>query len=104
MHLLGRGTFGKVFLAKLRSEPNKEFAIKAMRKDSIIAEGGDDSKLLELICTERDVLMRIDHPFLCGAEYVFQSECRIYFVLPYFPGGELQSVLDSQKKRRLSED
>lgn len=35
--LLGRGTFGKVYLAELTTDPNKKlFAIKAIRKDVLI--------------------------------------------------------------------
>ena len=34
--LLGRGTFGKVFLAQLPIENNRQFAIKAIRKDVLL--------------------------------------------------------------------
>jgi len=34
--LLGRGTFGKVYLAELVTQANKLYAIKAIRKDVLI--------------------------------------------------------------------
>jgi serine/threonine protein kinase len=34
--LLGRGTFGKVYLAELTTQNNKLYAIKAIRKDVLL--------------------------------------------------------------------
>ena len=37
MAMLGKGTFGKVFLAKLEGDPTeKQYAIKAIRKDVLL--------------------------------------------------------------------
>lgn len=36
INLLGRGTFGKVFLAKLPKSADKLYAIKAIRKDVLL--------------------------------------------------------------------
>jgi serine/threonine protein kinase len=63
--VIGRGTFGKVFLAELK-RTKQLFAIKSLRKD-ILVEAGQ----VENVKLEKDILMACDHPFLAGMEYVF---------------------------------
>lgn len=94
--MLGRGTFGKVFLAEL--QPTKAlYAIKAIRKDVLIEYNQVQNTKLE-----KDILFSCDHPFLVGMDYLFQSPQRLYFVMPFIKGGELYKIFKSQK--RLSED
>jgi len=83
---LGKGTFGRVFLAELPST-KQLFAIKAIRKDVLIEYDQITSTLLE-----KDILFTADHPFLAGMEYLFQSEIRLYFVMPFINGGELYKI------------
>lgn len=65
--VLGRGTFGKVYLAELKL--NKQlFAIKSIRKDVLLEfDQVNNTKL------EKDILFSCDHPFLVGMDYLFQS-------------------------------
>ena len=91
--LLGRGTFGKVFLAQLPSESNRQFAIKAIRKDVLL-----DFKQVANTKLEKDILFSCDHPFLVGMEYMFQSQTRLYFVMPFVRGGELYKIFKSRKR------
>jgi len=65
--LLGRGTFGKVFLAKLPGS-EQQYAIKAIRKDVLL-----DFKQVANTKLEKDILFSCEHPFLCGMDYMFQS-------------------------------
>lgn len=62
---LGRGTFGKVYLAELRST-RKLYAIKVIRKDVLIEY--DQIQSTEL---EKDILFAADHPFLVGMDFLF---------------------------------
>ena len=62
---LGKGGFGRVFLAELKGTGEK-FAIKSIRKDKII-----DKKVVDKIRLEKDILFQLDHPFLCGMKYFF---------------------------------
>ena len=39
-----------------------------------------------------------DHPFLVGMDFLFQSETRLYFVMPFVRGGELYKVFQSEKR------
>jgi hypothetical protein len=63
--MLGRGTFGKVFLAELTKQ-NKLYAIKAIRKDVLIEYNQVQNTKLE-----KDILFSCDHPFLVGMDYLF---------------------------------
>ena len=94
--LLGRGTFGKVYLAELKSIA-KLYAVKAIRKDVLIEYNQIQNTKLE-----KDILFSCDHPFLVGMDYLFQSDTRLYFVMPFIEGGELYKVFKAHK--RLSED
>ena len=62
---IGVGAFGRVFLATL-PRTGQRFAMKAIRKDKIL-----QYKTLECTKLEMNVLMQVNHPFLCGLDYVF---------------------------------
>ena len=65
--LLGKGTFGKVFLAEIEGDTSgKQWAIKAIRKDVLL-----DFKQVQNTKLEKDILFSCDHPFLVGMEYLF---------------------------------
>lgn len=51
---------------------------------------------------EKEILLKIKHPFLLGMDYVFQNEQRIYFFLDFIPGGNLFENLYAVK--RFDED
>ena len=95
--MLGRGTFGKVFLAELPSANNKPYAIKAIRKDVLL-----DFKQVKNTKLEKDILFSCDHPFLVGMDFLFQTPERLYFVMPFIKGGELYKIF--KQKKRLPED
>ena len=96
---LGRGAFGRVFLGFLPSS-DKYYAIKAIRKDKVI-----NNDMIEQVMFEKDILdllFKTDHPFLCGVDYFFQTQLRLYFVMPFISGGELTEVF--RKLKRFTED
>ena len=43
-------------------------------------------------------MFEADHPFLVGMDYMFQSETRLYFVMPFVRGGELYKIFQNQKR------
>ena len=81
LKMIGKGTFGKVFLV---THKHKLFAMKCIRKDKII-----DNEQFENIKLEKDILFNVEHPFIVNMEYVFQNEYRIYFLMNFVKGGEL---------------
>lgn len=94
--VVGKGSFGKVFLVK-KKDDGQYFAIKSMRKDTIL-----EYDQLEGTKLEKEIMMQADHPFLVGMNYVFQTEQKIFFVMKFVRGGELfQQLRNSQ---RFTED
>lgn len=87
--VIGRGTFGKVFLAELK-ESKKLYAVKSIRKDILIQYEQVDNTILE-----KDIMFECDHPFLVGMEYLFQNDLRLYFVMPFVRGGELYKIFQA---------
>ncbi|KAG1664812.1 Serine/threonine-protein kinase Sgk3 [Nymphon striatum] len=84
LKVIGKGSFGKVLLAKHKVEL-KIYAIKVLQKKMIIKR--NETKH---IMSERNVLLKnLHHPFLVGLHYSFQTSDKLYFVLDYVNGGEL---------------
>ena len=71
----------------------KIYAMKALRKDVIQEMGQLQSTLLE-----KKILQTVDHPFLAGLDYVFQTESKLFFVMKFIRGGELFGHLKKFKK------
>lgn len=92
LSILGKGAFGKVYLTRMK-ENQKLYAIKTIRKDVVI-----ETQQIDAVNLERDVLLNCDHPFLVGMEFVFQSELRLYFVMPFVQGGELYKHFLTNKR------
>ena len=90
--VIGRGTFGKVFLAELKTT-KKLYAVKSIRKDILIQYDQIENTILE-----KDIMFECDHPFLVGMEFLFQNDMRLYFVMPFVRGGELYKVFAAQKR------
>ena len=94
--VLGRGTFGKVFLVELKAT-KKLYAIKSIRKDILLEYEQVESTMLE-----KQIMIEVDHPFLINMDYVLKNELRLYFVMPFIRGGELYKVMKAS--RRFKED
>ena len=85
LRVIGKGSFGKVFLAHHRAE-GSSYAIKVLQKRMIVQR--NETKH---IMSERNVLLRnLHHPFLVGLHYSFQTKDKLYFVLDYVSGGEVR--------------
>ncbi|XP_075440041.1 serine/threonine-protein kinase Sgk3 isoform X2 [Ascaphus truei] len=84
LKLIGKGSFGKVLLAK-RKHDGKYYAVKVLQKKVIL-----NKKEQKHIMAERNVLLKnVKHPFLVGLHYSFQTSDKLYFVLDFINGGEL---------------
>ncbi|KAI9222381.1 kinase-like domain-containing protein, partial [Blastocladiella britannica] len=98
LKLIGKGTFGKVLLAKHKTT-GRPCAIKVIPK-AVLKNHPNE---IRHVMSERNVLMRnMKHPFLVGLQYAFQTPIKLYLVLDYVNGGELFFHL--QRERRFSED
>lgn len=96
LKVIGKGSFGRVMLAKHKGE-RKLYAVKVLQKKMILKRNERNH-----IMSERNVLLKnLHHPFLVGLHFSFQTSDKLYFVLDYVNGGELFFHL--QKERYFAE-
>jgi serum/glucocorticoid-regulated kinase 2 len=91
MKVIGRGSFGKVCLVQYK-QTGEYYAMKSLKKDVLLDQDQVESTILE-----KKILQSLDHPFLVGMIFCFQTEERIYFIMPFIRGGELFQHLRSCK-------
>ena len=75
--MIGKGTFGKVYLIK-NQKSGKFYAMKSIRKDVVV-----ELNSISNIHVEKWILLQTNHPFIIGMEYVFVKSYRIYFIMDY---------------------
>lgn len=95
LKVLGRGSFGKVMLVR-KKDTGQIYAMKILKKSMIIARQQVDHTR-----AERKILEALQHPFLMGLRFAFQTSTKLYLVMDYYKGGELFFHL--KNKRRFSE-
>ena len=81
--IIGRGGFGKVW--KVSFKKNKIYALKEMKKTKII-----DRNSINCIMTEREVLSKLNHPFIINMHFAFQDIDNLYLVIDYLSGGDIR--------------
>lgn len=95
---LGTGSFGRVFLAKRKEDPNgTPVAIKRLKKSVLIRQ-----KQVDHILSERKILGSISHPFLVEFVGSFKDDRYLYIILEFVPGGEFFTHL--RKTRRFENE
>ncbi|KAF8397944.1 hypothetical protein HHK36_016870 [Tetracentron sinense] len=90
MKVVGQGGFGKVFQVRKR-DTSEIYAMKVMPKDKII-----EKNQWEFMKSERDILTKVNHPFIVQLRYSFQTKYRLYLVLDFVNGGDLFFQLHHQ--------
>jgi serum/glucocorticoid-regulated kinase 2 len=83
LKMVGRGGFGKVYLAR-KVDDGQVFAMKILKKSHILQR-----RQVAHTVTERDVLARLNHPFIVNLHFAFQTSSKLHLVLDYCSGGEL---------------
>ncbi|KAH0795803.1 AGC family protein kinase [Histomonas meleagridis] len=83
LSVLGRGFYGKVMLVQ-KIDTGELFALKTIQK-SKLAESGKEQSVL----TERNIMMKANHPFIVNLCFTFQTPSKFYLGLEYAAGGEL---------------
>ncbi|OAJ41001.1 hypothetical protein BDEG_24667 [Batrachochytrium dendrobatidis JEL423] len=96
LKVIGKGSFGKVMQVR-KKDTGRTYAMKIIKKAHIV-ERDEVSHTL----AERNVLTKLQHPFIVPLKYSFQSSEKLYLVLAFVNGGELFHHL--QQEGKFSED
>ena len=75
--LIGKGSFGRVYLIELKSN-KKKYAMKVIEKNLILKQN-----IMKYIITEKNVLSKIKHPFIVQLYYSFQNDENLYLIMEY---------------------
>ncbi|MBN3276436.1 GWL kinase, partial [Polyodon spathula] len=84
---ISRGAFGKVYLARKKSN-SKLYAIKVVKKADMIIKN-----MVDQVQAERDALALSKSPFVVNLYYSLQTSKNIYLVMEYLIGGDVKSLL-----------
>ena len=91
--LLGKGSFGEVFLVQLKGdESRKLYAMKVLSKEKMMTKN-----LKRYAVTERNVMSVINHPFMVKLNFAFQSPSKLFLVTDYYPGGDLDKLISRKR-------
>ncbi|KAL4086442.1 hypothetical protein PRIC1_014146 [Phytophthora ramorum] len=98
LSVVGKGAYGKVFLAKKKHGRNagRVYAMKVLRKQDVFKK-----KQVEHTKSEQRILKHVEHPFVVRLRYAFQNHQKLYLVMDYYSGGSM--FVHLRKEKRFSE-
>lgn len=88
---IGKGAYGRVFLARKKKKDGKDgklCAIKVMKKSELSQKNN-----IDLVLAERKIHSSINHPFVVSLYTAFQSRTFLFLCMEYCNGGDLQALL-----------
>ncbi|XP_031331465.1 myotonin-protein kinase-like [Photinus pyralis] len=88
-NVIGRGHFGEVFVVK-EKQTGDVHAMKMIRKSDCLRQKHISYE------EERDIMVCAKSVWLTRLQYAFQDANNLYFVMEYFPGGDLSGLLQRQ--------
>ena len=89
--IIGRGGFSKVWKVEYKNA-KVYFALKEISKVKIL-----DSQNLRSVKNERDLLSKMNHPFIVNMHFSFQNNHYLYLVIDLMTGGDLRYHLFHKK-------
>lgn len=93
IEMIGKGTFGKVFLVR-HIDTSRFLALKVLEKETIVA-----NKQASQVVREKEVLAECSEcPFIVSYVGSFQDRRRLYLVMEFVIGGELFTHLNRVKR------
>ena len=78
LRVLGKGSFGKVFLVRLLATGGV-YAMKVLKKSEVVRR-----RQVEHTRAERRIMGGIDHPFVVALRFAFQTSDKLYMVTDYW--------------------
>ena len=92
LKVLGKGSFGEVLLVKLKAN-NKYYAMKILIKKKVKLRHQEVHTQ-----TERDLMVRINCPFIVNIKFAFQDSLKLYIITEFMQGGEMFFHLHKEKR------
>jgi serum/glucocorticoid-regulated kinase 2 len=89
--LIGKGSFSQVMLVE-NNKNGKIYAMKVLNKDVLL-----DFDQVDNAYIEKKIMDEIDSEYLVKLSYYFQTNEKIFFVMPYLSGGDLFFHLKAYK-------
>ena len=83
LKVLGKGSFGEVLLVKLKAN-GKYYAMKILTKKSVKLRHQETHTK-----AERDLMVKINCPFVMNIKYAFQDKIHLYLVTEFMKGGDI---------------
>lgn len=93
--ILGKGSFGEVYLVEKR-DTAKLYAMKVFSKKSVQAQN-----LMRFIYIEKKIMHALHHPFMVRLHFAFQTDRKLYLTMDYCKNRDLGYMM--KKKKELSE-
>ena len=95
--VLGTGAFGSVSAVQ-KKDTMTLYAVKEMNKKVMKLKSSTDVAL-----TERNILRRLNNPFVLNLKYAFQDTKAVYMIMPCCRGGDLHYHLSRAPNKRFGE-
>jgi len=92
LKLLGTGSFGRVLLVRFKSN-NTLYAMKILDKKQL-----KEKRQEEHTKTERDLMVKINNPFIVNIKFAFQDDTKLYIVSDFMQGGDMFYHLHSNNR------
>ena len=93
LKLLGTGSFGRVLLVRFNKN-NSLYAMKILSKTQIKLKNQ-----VEHTKTERDLMVKVNCPFIVNIKFAFQDESRLYIISDFMQGGDMFYHLHSGARK-----
>jgi len=81
--VVGKGGFGKVHQV-MKKDTYQVYAMKILKKRHLI-----NTKSVENTMAEKDILRKVQHPFIVRLVYAFQTANKLHLVMDFVNGGHL---------------
>ena len=96
MNLIGIGNFSEIWHV-INQKYKQEFAMKTFLKSKLI-----DKKCVKRIIKERNLMAKINHPFIVNMHFSFQDNHYLYMILDLMKGGDLRYYIKlSEKSKKI---
>jgi len=79
--------YGKVMMVR-HKKTGKVYAMKVLRKKDLMKR-----KQVQRTMVERTILSHVEHPFIVGMKFAFQTPAKLYMVIDFVSGGDFFTLL-----------